>query len=53
MTESKDLEDLQKKIDELKEAAKDMLDLLIANKPIDGLYLSDIEKWDALLGDRG
>jgi len=37
----------------LKEAGNKMLELLVENAPIEGLWSSDIDDWDMLLGNRG
>ena len=41
--------DLEKENAELKEAAREMLDLLVQNAPIEGLYLSSIDEWNCLI----
>ncbi len=50
---NKEIEDynkLEKEKAELKEAAREMLDLLVQNAPIEGLYLSSIDEWNCLIG---
>jgi hypothetical protein len=42
---------LEKENAELKEAAREMLDLLVNNAPIDGLWLSSIDEWNYLIGE--
>lgn len=43
--------ELEKENAELKKAAREMLDLLVENAPIQGLYLSSIDEWDCLLSE--